>query len=121
VRPDVGTYGHYDFSRLPRLPFEMYGDFSWLVTFPVHEKCIGDENGAETARALRLLIEASARIGLSLPASFVKFMDTRTPHQRVRSNTDSFLDLCPRPVSSPIGGGHLIRFLADSQGCVFCD
>ncbi|MCI0663193.1 MAG: hypothetical protein L0220_19170 [Acidobacteria bacterium] len=38
---------------------------------------------------------------------------------RIRSTTDCYLDLCPEAIQSPIGGGYLIRFLADSQGCLF--
>lgn len=29
------------------------------------------------------------------------------------------MDLCPEAIQSPIGGGYLVRFLADSQGCLF--
>jgi hypothetical protein len=38
---------------------------------------------------------------------------------RVRSNTDCCLHLCPAAVPSPVGDGHLVRFLNDSQGCLF--
>ncbi|MCI0663194.1 MAG: hypothetical protein L0220_19175 [Acidobacteria bacterium] len=34
VRPDVGTYGQYEFKQLPALPFEMRGDFAWLYAAP---------------------------------------------------------------------------------------
>jgi hypothetical protein len=119
VRPDVGTYGRYEFDRLPPVPFEMRGDFAWLAAAPAHDHSIGDEKAAENARALQLLRESSARLGLRLPEAFIKFMETPALHERIRSNTDCFLDLCPEPVRSPIGGGYLVRFLADSQGCIF--
>src|SRR5262249_57302143 len=48
-----------------------------------------------------------------------KRMESRTLPERSRSNSDCCRDLCPEPVRSPIGGGYLVRFLADSQGCIF--
>ena len=120
VRPDIGTYGRYDFDRLPPIPFEMRDDFDWFASAPEHgEQSIGEEKAATNAEAIPRLLEASARLGVKLPAAFVRFMGSPALHQRVRSNTDCFLDLCPEPIRSPIGSGYLIRFLADSQGCIF--
>ncbi len=118
-RPRVGTYGTYNFEALPSLPLDIRGDFAWLATADAHEQCIGDEKTAENAAALLVLQNDLARLGLHLPAPFLRFMRDRSLQERVRSNTDCFLDLCPQPVRSPIGDGYLIRFLADSQGCVF--
>jgi hypothetical protein len=46
-------------------------------------------------------------------------MATPALQERIRSNTDCYLDLCSESVGSPLGDGHLVRFLADSQGCLF--
>jgi len=128
VRPDVGTYGRYEFDRLPPLPFEMRGDFAWLAAAPAHEQSIGDKMADANAAAIPELRESATKLGLRLPEAFVKFMETpelhqfmETPelHQRIRSNTDCYLDLCPEPIRSPLGGGYLVRFLTDSQGCLF--
>jgi hypothetical protein len=119
VRPDVGTYGRYGFDRLPPVPFEMGGDFAWLVPRPTFDHSIGDERGSEVANTLPELQDAAARLGVHLPESFTKFMGSPELHRRVRSNTDCYLDLGDEPVRSPIGGGWLVRFLADSQGCIF--
>jgi hypothetical protein len=119
VRPDVGTYGRYEFERLPPLPFDMRGDFAWLAARPEYEQGIGEEMAEANAAALPNLRESSARLGLRLPEAFRKFTETPALHQRIRSNTDCYLDLCPEPVQSPIGDGYLVRFLADSQGCLF--
>jgi hypothetical protein len=54
-----------------------------------------------------------------LPAAFNTFAETLELQRRVRSNTDCFFDVCAELVPSPLGGGYLIRFLADSQGCIF--
>jgi hypothetical protein len=118
-RPDVGTYGRYDFSRLPPLPFPMAGDFAWLATAPAQRHNIGKKYAADHSRAFNFLCESSNRLGLRLPDAFTKFMETPPLHQRIRSATDCYLDLCPEPVRSPLGGGWLIHFLADSQGCLF--
>jgi hypothetical protein len=119
VRPDVGTYGCYPFEPLPPLPFVLCGDFAWLASAPAHDSCIGDEKGFASVRTFALLKQACARRGVRLPESFTKFMETPALHRRVRSNTDCFLNPCPEPVPSPVGGGHLVRFLADSQGCLY--
>ena len=120
VRPDVGTYGRYDFSALPPVPFDLHGDFTWLAVTPPHEEHnIGDEQATENAQALKRLRQAADRLGIRLPVPFVTFMESPSLHQRIRSNTDCFLNLCPALVRSPIGDGSLVRFLADSQGCIF--
>lgn len=54
-----------------------------------------------------------------MPEAFLKFVRSPDLQERVRSCTDCFLDACPELVPSPLGGGYLVRFLADSQGCVF--
>ncbi len=119
VRPRIGTYGRYEYAPLPPLPFDLHGNFGWLMAAPPHESSIGNEKAAENVQSLISLRESSAQFSLPLPEAFVKFMETAYLHQRIRSNTDCFLDLCPNPVRSPVGDGYLIRFLADSQGCVF--
>jgi hypothetical protein len=120
ARPPVGTYGRYDFAKLPPLPVELRGDFGWLADQPVHKQhSIADEKAEENADAIKELIAASSKTGVRLPPEFVRFMETPPLQQCVRSNTDCFLDLCPEPLRSPVGDGYLVRFLADSQGCVF--
>ncbi len=120
VRPRIGTYGRYEFDRLPPVPFKIRGDFDWLASALEHDAhSIADVKAAENAGALARLCEASARLGVKLPEAFTRFMESPGLQQRVRSNTDCFLDLCPEPVRSPLGTGYLVRFLADSQGCIF--
>lgn len=119
VRPDVGTYGLYEHAPLPPLPFELHGDFDWLASAPPHASNIGIEKATENAQALIALRQAAAILWLRLPAEFVKFMEDTSLQDRIRSNTDCYLDLCPSPVQSPVGDGYLIRFLSDSQGCIF--
>jgi hypothetical protein len=120
VRPHVSTYGRYDFAKLPPLPVELRGDFSWLADQPVHKQnSIADEKAGENSDAIKELIATSAKMGIRLASEFVRFMQAPSLQQRIRSSTDCFLDLCPQPQRSPVGDGHLVRFLADSQSCLF--
>jgi len=118
-RPDVGTYGRYDFGRLPPVPFPMTGEFAWLAMAPTRHHNIGKKHAADNARALKLLRESSDRFGVQLPDVFTKFMDTPSLQERIHSVTDCYLDLCPEPIRSPLGSGWLVHFLADSQACLF--
>ncbi len=118
-RPDGGTYGRYDFGRLPPLPFPMSGDFAWLATAPAYRHNIGNKYAADNAGAIKSLRACAVRLGVRLPVAFPKFMETPSLQERIRSATDCYLDLCPEPVRSPLGGGWLVHFLADSQGCLF--
>ncbi len=119
VRPDVGTYGLYDFALLPLAPRELSGDWGWLAAeteCPDGIAVQGDHGAKATARAVQA---SAARVGVTLPPAFVKYINNPSLHRRIRSNTDCHLDICRELVPSPLGGGFLVRFLADSQGCVF--
>ena len=104
---------------LPPLPFEMRGDFEWLVQSPVHDDHIGSERADQNARAIVALRQQSQRLGVRLPMQFVTFMETPSLQHRIRSHTLCFLNLCSALIWSPLAQGYLIRFLADSQGCAF--
>jgi hypothetical protein len=118
-RPCDGTYGEFDFAALPSLPIEARGDFAWLAKATAHTQNIGEEKAVEIVEALSIVKTDSARLGLQLPFPFLNFLGASALHACVRSNTDCFLDLCARLIRSPVGDGYLLRFLADSQGCVF--
>ncbi|GAA4909867.1 hypothetical protein GCM10023223_30080 [Stackebrandtia albiflava] len=112
----MGTYGRYGFGDLPPVPFPMTGDLSWLADRPVSDEWSVAGNASESLPSLR---EACARAAVTLPPAFDRFMATSSLQRRVRSNTACFIDLDTGPVASPVGGGHLIRFLSDQQGCLF--
>ncbi|MBN1174180.1 MAG: hypothetical protein JXA67_18560 [Micromonosporaceae bacterium] len=115
-RPDVGTYGRYEFPELPPVPFAMTGDLAWLAEQPMHDEwCVGTKPVAE----LPTLLGACERLGLSLPPAFLIFMRTPDLQRRVRSCTACFIDVDVAPVRAPAGDGYLLRFLADQQGCLF--
>ncbi|MCO8270064.1 hypothetical protein M1L60_05595 [Actinoplanes sp. TRM 88003] len=116
LRPRAGTYGHYEYGDLPALPFELRGDFAWLDRQRPHEKwpILGNADAS-----LPALIAACSHASLALPPPFVQFLGSADRQRRVRSSTACFVDLDVTPVPAPTGRGHLIRFLADQQGCVY--
>lgn len=119
IRPDVGTYGLYPFDPLPALPFELLGNFAWLREQPQQKSHISREKSADNKQSLISLIADAKKKRLELPSEFLLFFHSPDLQKRIRSCTDCFLDLSPICVPSPLGEGFLIRFLSDSQGCVF--
>lgn len=117
ARPDVGAYGRYEFDELPPVPFALRGDLAWLATRPAHREWPIARNGA--VANLPELRETCRRAGLELPDAFVTFMGSSDLQRRVRSRTACYLTIDTAPVPSPAGDGHLIRFLADQQGCLY--
>lgn len=119
-RPRVGTYGCYEHASLPPLPVTLDGRFTWLTDSAVHDENIGVGGGlASTAAAFVRLKAVCHRVGIALPPAFSLFLSGPDFQQRIRSNTDCYLSLTDAPVPSPRGDGTLIRFLADSQGCIY--
>lgn len=119
VRPRCGTYGRYSYQSLPPLPFDLRGDFAWLRNQSLHKANIASEKAVENANVLTLVLQDAARHGSVIPPEFVEFFRSHNLQHRVRSCTDCFLDLSPIIVPSPVADGFLLRFLADSQGCIF--
>jgi hypothetical protein len=119
VRPNVCTYGRYDFAKLPPLPFQMRGQLDCQAATSSYDWNIGEEKAGDNARAIAALRASCESLGLSLPPALTKFFETLSLQDRIRSSTDCYLDGCPATVQFPLSGGHLIRFLADSQGCLF--
>ncbi|GAA2276161.1 hypothetical protein GCM10009853_032870 [Glycomyces scopariae] len=115
ARPDVGTYGRYEFADLPPVPFALDGDLSWLEPLPSQEEWPITGNAATEFGAL---LAACGRTGTPLPAAFAKFMADEALQGKVRSSTGCFIDLDRAPVRVE-GGGCFVRFLADQQGCLF--
>lgn len=121
VRPNVGTYGRYDYEALgPPDGVRFDGSFEWLRAEPPlrgHGIIAGVEK--KVAEDFRRLEGDCLRKGVALPACFRAFMRDRNLAGRVRSCTDCQLDVAPEVIESPKGDGWVVRFLADSQGCLF--
>jgi len=118
-RPNVGTYGLYEFSNLPLIDKSFDGSFNWLDSEVTHSRNIGNEMRTSIQKSIIELTKSCESIGTELPRSFIQFLTTLHLHNCIRSATDCFLDPSNGPVQSPIGDGFLIRFLADSQACGF--
>ena len=97
----------------------MNGKFEWLNELPLLEFHIGIERNYENGQALLRLRQACNNEGVHLPPALISFFSSPDWQARIRSNTDCYLDLASAPVRSPRGEGVLVRFLADSQGCIF--
>ncbi len=115
LRGDRGTYGLYGFDELPDLPEVVEGDLDWLASAPDAEAwAICEEpDPDDMAGALRAL-EAS---GLPLPTDFVALVSSPSLQVKVRSTTGCWIDLAA--TARRIDEGLLVRFLSDSQGCLF--
>lgn len=118
-RPNVGTYGRYEHTNLPELPLQLTGEFAWLREQPRHKYHIGTEHGDDIGHTLTELRMACKQSSVALPKPFLEFFESPELHASFRSVTDCYLDLTEGPVPSPEGSGVLIRFLADSQGCIY--
>jgi hypothetical protein len=118
-RPQVSTYACYDYAALPPLPYPMNGDLAWLARAPRHEHNVGDPQWKENEPALIALQGTCDTISLQLPVAFSTFVSSLPLQQRIRSNTDCEMWVSHTVARSPIADGYLIRFLADSQGCIF--
>ncbi len=102
--------------KLPPLPFPCNGSFDWLVATSTHEGHIGKRSSSKLSRQLQAVTKSASSNGLTLPAEFVRLIIGRDLHKHLRSVTDCYLDVARSVL--PFAKGFLIRFLADSQGCV---
>lgn len=115
-RPEHGTYTCYPYASLPPLPESLdLCDFSYM-----------DRDDPEPEQAQEVLdwlayIEQSAQQkGLTLPQDFVSFFKEPKNLNGINSCTDCFFDLEEDFCKDPTGSGaYLLRFYADSQGCLF--
>jgi hypothetical protein len=117
VRPGPNTYNAYPTNSLPKLQFEFRGDFRWLADLPTAANTIGPVPDADVALTQALLDAGHLSVGV--PETFISFVRRPDLQQRVRSCTDCYLDISPGLAVFESAGGYLLRFLADSQGCVF--
>jgi hypothetical protein len=116
--PELATYSSFSYEKLPSLSTELFrGNFEWLKESEPQES--GDE-AADLSSQVDRLLKTALQMHLVLPDEFVRFMKSLDLPNRIRSGTDCFFDLSSEIVASPANeGGYLIRFLSDSQGCLF--
>jgi hypothetical protein len=122
-----GTYCLFPYETLPPLDERQFrGEFQWLGTLdPRVEREIGPHRAEDPGRGrlsarLEALVAEAARLGLALPAAFLRLLGSAALHDRIPSCTACYFELPERITPSPFGdGGWLIRFLNDQQGVLF--
>jgi uncharacterized protein (TIGR02996 family) len=117
-----GTYGTCLYSRLPPLPVQQFrGNFTWLKK----RKSVQDKDAQlywqqEARHGMRWVSKIADSLGLTIPVAYRTFMSSPALFLRLRSPTDCNVNWPRRIVESPIGkDAYLLRFYADSQGCVY--
>ena len=99
-------------------PYQPDGQLNWLAGTPTHDEwTIGERQAARLPSQLESVVASAQENGIALPAVFVDFIRAPELHQHVRSVTDDYLKLPTRVLG--FGGGYLVRFLADQQGCAY--
>lgn len=115
------TYDAFSYEELPPLPLpsqSFCGDFEWLKASEL--QAVDEEEAVDLDSQIERLVTLASQIGLSLPEEFVRFMKSPDLPNRIRSCTGCFFELPDEIIENPAGaGGFLIRFLSDSQGCLF--
>lgn len=113
------TYHSFSFENLPPLPSELFGgDFEWLKKSELQPFDV--EETADLNSQIERLSASAAKLQLRLPNEFTRFMKSPDLPHRIRSCTGCFFELPEEIIESPAGAnGYLIRFLSDSQGCLF--
>jgi hypothetical protein len=114
------AYSPFTFGSLPPLPEASFdSSFSWLPR--THDVVPTGKSRFEWAypAVLERIAKESERLQITIPESFKTFMLSVDFPNRIRSATGCAFDLAERLVYVPWEAGYLLRFLADSQGCLF--
>jgi hypothetical protein len=104
---------------------ELNGDLYWLrpQDAEISAAHIWDRGRAASKEQLNELAASARRVGIELPLGFLHFMGSNELIQRMYLGGDYFylgdsLVKC-NPEDDEAGGGYVIRFLCDQQGCCF--
>jgi hypothetical protein len=118
-RPCDSTYCFYDYNTIPPLDMSQFqGKFDWLTPLA------GGNPGALAAptpdtpilKKLAKLEAAAQKLNLTLPASFLTFMQNTIWQAGIPSCTACYFDLSEAPIPDPLHEKHYtIRFLNDQQ------
>lgn len=114
------TYSPFSYDTLPPLPKHAFdGTFRWLPRLAEVERDDRSLFRESAPGVLARLVREATALELTVPEPFVTFMGSAKLPRRVRSITGCSLDLAERVVPVPWVSGGLVRFLADSQGCLY--
>jgi len=123
VRDCDGTYCETPLEDLPLM--EVTDDLEWLK--PLHAVIDAEMSQFRPsamerqryAQNVRTILTQANEQGIKLPKAFVELIQSEALQDRFPSPTACYFDLPERIVRAPFGlGGHIIRFLNDSQTCV---
>jgi hypothetical protein len=117
------TYCLFAYDSIPPLEADLFrGEFQWLrpIDAQVEDQMAihrpPEEEAIRLGPRLAELKESAARLGLQLPAAFLKFLGAPHLLNQIPSCTACYFDLAGQIVQLPIeDGGFLIRFLNDQQ------
>ncbi|GID29938.1 hypothetical protein [Paractinoplanes brasiliensis] len=115
-RATMGTYGQFEFEALPPIPRQLSDNLAWLEDQPTPQAW---SIGTKPVVELPALEAACGQLGLKLPVVFLDFLRSPRLQSKIRSCTACYISVGPTPVTVPGIDGHLIRFLADQQGCLY--
>ena len=111
------TYCFYAYDSLPPLP-PLDGSLSWLGALPdeLDQRMAIYRNPPEERGSLARLREDADRLGLVLPADFLRLMSSPELQDRVPSCTACYFELGERIAPCPGSPqGYILRFLTDQQ------
>ena len=122
--PLRGTYDLVSFDVLPSLPLDRFdGTFDWLLERTTSGGGLDysrDEPDSEGLDALPALQSAARALGLQIPQTFIRFVSDPALYRRAPTPCGGSLGFSPNLIEDPSGrDGRMVRFLNDSQGCVF--
>ena len=112
-----GTYCRFEYDRLPPIP-TVSESLDWLepLNTALDQEMAIHRNPAETRGEVAKIAASAARLGLTLPESFVRLMSDPKLQDRIPSCTACYFymsdDIVPCPGSD---GGYIVRFLNDQQ------
>jgi hypothetical protein len=123
----ASTYCEFAYNDLPPIP-RLDDSFNWLGAQPELAESLAEQprspEPTRPAAADGLLDLLAERPGVSVPATFCRFLARASLHARIRSATACYLDL-GEFVVDVAGGGWLIHFLSDQQWVMhwllYCD
>lgn len=114
---DLGTYKKFRYEDLPKIEIELDAYFNWLKSYPIY---LDEDRDYDFGEKVIEFQAAAEKKGLSLPVSFLNFINEPELIQRIRSNTDCFFELGDFIEKVPnYEDLYLLHFLSDSQACGF--
>lgn len=120
-----GTYCFFQYDELPALDEMLFkGDFGWLTKLtPDLAEAMNAYKQVEAGSLQdkhHHLLASAQETGVTLPASFVKFMQAPGLQDQIPSSTACYFDLSDHLLSNPTGeAGYLVRFMNDQQDLLF--